>query len=101
MLGEPVAPVTPAFRMLREIDGIAECLGSVGAGRNGGEIEYGKRSHRMAFERGARGDALTQQMPRILPKGSGTCWRRPDTHAPFRGAGSNSVIVAKINLIAD
>ncbi|WP_431226190.1 hypothetical protein [Burkholderia contaminans] len=52
MLGEPVALVTPAFRMLREIDGIAECLGSVGAGRNGGEIEYGKRSHRMAFERG-------------------------------------------------
>ncbi|EPZ85508.1 hypothetical protein BURCENBC7_AP5996 [Burkholderia cenocepacia BC7] len=101
MLGQPVAPVAPAFRVLREIDGVAERLRGVGAGRNGGEIEYGKRCHRKTFETGWRGDALTQQTPTILPKGSGTCWPRADTHAPYRGAGLLAVIVAKINLIAD
>ncbi|MCM3016181.1 hypothetical protein M3570_21170, partial [Bacillus subtilis] len=64
-------------------------------------IEYGKRCHRKTFETGWRGDALTQQTPTILPKGSGTCWPRADTHAPYRGAGLLATIVAKINLIAD
>jgi hypothetical protein len=51
VLGEPVAAVAEAFRMLRQIDGVAECLRGVGAFGDGGEVEYGKRNHRMAFER--------------------------------------------------
>jgi hypothetical protein len=40
-------------------------------------------------------------MPTILPKGSGTRWRRADTHAPFRGARQRIAIVAKIDPIAE
>ncbi|WP_155741164.1 hypothetical protein [Burkholderia pseudomultivorans] len=53
----------------------------------------------MAFE-GACGDAHTQQMRVILPKGSGTRWRRIDTHATRRAAAWLDAIVAKIDPIA-
>ncbi|WP_185658281.1 hypothetical protein [Burkholderia sp. Bp8992] len=89
MLGQPVAPVAPAFRVPGEIDGVAERLGRVGAGRNGGEIEYGKRCHRVAFEWGSA-------VMRVRNKCQGFCQRVPeragDAPIPMRLTGAQGRI---------
>ena len=45
MFGQPVTAVTPAFRVLGEIEGAVEGVGRRGALRDGGKIEDGKGNH--------------------------------------------------------
>src|SRR5690606_13981099 len=45
MFREPVAPVTPAFAMLREIQGVAKGRGGVAAFRDRCEVKYRKGNH--------------------------------------------------------
>ncbi len=49
MLGEPVATIAPPLGVLREIERIAERVGSGPALDDGSEIENGEWNHHSAF----------------------------------------------------
>ena len=50
MLGEPVAPVPQALRVLGEIAGVAESLAGIGTFGDRGEIEDRERRHEPAID---------------------------------------------------
>ena len=47
MFGQPVASIAPGFRVLREIEGIAQGLCGAAAHRDRGQVENGKMNHRL------------------------------------------------------
>ena len=65
MFGEPVADIAQPIHVARQIDAVAQRRGGLGARGDNGEVEDGKRDHRVKLVR--RGETTKAPAAQIWP----------------------------------